>query len=672
MKLWKSLLVFLIFLSLASSSYAWLDNWEYRFPVNIASFEDVSDYQIEINKGFAREYKEGKINYDCSDIRFTDYNENLLDFWTEECDVKGNSKFWVKLPSSKNRAIKNKIYLYYGNEGVGSLSDGYNTFLHFDDYAGSEECPKIFDNFSLGVWEQYERNPIIEPHGEGLDNKSVRGFAPMIDKDGYMVVEDGHYIGYYMGYGYGVDESRIFRTVSEGLKRTEWLDGVLVLDQGEVGEWDDSTTATGNVIKLDENYYLMTYVGKNSSDNYGIGIATSYDGINWEKYIGNPVLTEYQFYGQDGVSNVKPSIPYMIKLSTGKYVMGMEGIDPSLNHFQIFFATSVDGYNWTPMHNGSAGFLGEPDSWDSEHVANPKLIELSSGQYLMTYNGKEEGGSHKLFLGAAHSTDLINWTRYSKNPFLTGTSEYDFLRVEDPVVIKDDLDSGVIGMYYFGCNSQCHNSGSKTGAVIEYATSNQSLLCVNSSDERRFVQTEQDEAISGRFLSNYFSWLPSYREEGFDSKLINKPLNDVAVDFSIYFTYFSLGEVGIKNLEGDRFGARLKFGGEDFQNEFLVYNNQSDSWIPIGVNYEHFVWNDISIVQKSNSNFDFYFNDESVLNLDNFDLISDIGMVNFNADHFMKGSFFIDNIKIRKHLDRKPFVLFAAEQRNPSRKLNKY
>ena len=388
----------------------------------------------------------------------------------------------------------------------------------------------------------------------------------------------------------------------------------------------------------------MNYVGKNSSDNYGIGIATSYDGINWEKYIGNPVLTEYQFYGQDGVSNVKPSIPYMIKLSTGGYIMGMEGIDPSLNHFQIFFATSDDGYNWTPMHNGSAGFLGESGEWDGKHVANPKLIELSPGQYLMTYNGGEEVGNFKLFLGAAHSTDLINWTRYSKNPFLTGTKEYNFLRVEDPVIVKDDIGSNQIGMYYFGCNSQCHNYGSKVGAVIEYATSKQNLLCSDSSEDKVFIQTEKDETISGEFISDYLSWLPLYRPGGVDSKSMNKSLNEVAVDFSIYFTHFSRGEVGIKNLDGDRFGARLKFGGEEAINEFLVYNHQYDGWEPTGIMYDHFIWNDISIVQKSDTNFDFYFNEESALNLENFDLISEIGMVNFNADSFLKGSVIIDNI----------------------------
>jgi hypothetical protein len=669
----KIFIFILILFALSSSSYAWIDGWDYRIPINVASLESIEDYQLEITKNLSKEYKEGKINKDCSDVRFTDFRDNLLDFWTEECNVIGESKFWVKMPSI-DRVRKGRIYFYYGNDTAKSVSNRVRTFILYDGYSGDELCPKIFNKFSLAVWKPYSENPIIKPEGDGLDNKSIRGFAPMIDAKGYMVVEDSHYIGYYMGYGYGVEEARIFRTVSNGLNRVDWEDGILVLDQGVEGEWDDTTAATGNVIKLSEGNYVMNYVGKNSSNYYGIGLAFSDDGINWEKYENNPILDENDFFGQDGVTLVKPSIPYMIKLSDGRYWLAVEGVDhsnPGWGNFNIYFAMSDNLYDWETMNGGQATFSPENGSWDSSHVANPKMIEVEPGEYLMTYNGEHEEGHHRLFLGAAYSNDLVNWERYSKNPFFSGVNEFDNMRIEDPVVIKDDLDSNRIGMYFFGCNRQCHNAGSKLGAVIEYMTSDQNLLCTNSFDEDRFIQTVDNEVISSTYLSEYFSWMPSYRENGFNSKIMDESLNKVEIDFSIYFTESSFGSVGVKDNDGERYGAHLMFGGEDFQNQFMFHDGQSGHWIPTGINYDNFVWNDVRIIQKSENTFDFFFNDESALNLNNFESISEIGRLNINGGELGHRNFHIDDISVRKHLDFKPFVIFMSEQRHPSRNLNK-
>jgi hypothetical protein len=66
-----------------------------------------------------------------------------------------------------------------------------------------------------------------------------------------------------------------------------WYQGNPVME-GDTGDWDEET-AHCNVIEQN-GIYLMWYAGFNG-DTSAIGFAQSSNGINWDKYNGNPVLT---------------------------------------------------------------------------------------------------------------------------------------------------------------------------------------------------------------------------------------------------------------------------------------------------------------------------------------------------------------------------------------------
>jgi len=652
----------LLIISLASSSaFGWVDGWGYRVPIHIDSSFTSSEYQVEIVKDFSEEYASGKINEDCSDLRFVDENGNFLNYWIEECNVYGDSKIWVKVNRLSDNS-RNRIHMYYGNPAARSSSNGYTTFDYFDDFEDNRRCPKIFNSASLAVWDQYESNPIIEPSGEGLDGKSIRGFAPMIDEAGNMVVEDNHYVGYYMAFSYDAPECRVFRTVSDGLSRTDWGEGVLVLDQGEYGEWDSKTVATGNVIKLLDGSYIMDYVGKNPSDYYGIGMATSQDGISWDKYPGNPILTEEDFFGELGNTLISVSIPYMIKLSDGRFVMGIEGIDPEIQdpyQYAIYLAISEDGFSWEPMNEGHSVLLPVEDTWEDTHTANPKIVELSPGKYLMGYNAANS--QWQLFLAFAYSEDLINWERYEMNPVLSGVYGYNDRRLEDPVIVKDDLDSNKIGMYYFGCNDHCHDSGSKTGAVIEYATSDQFVPCSTTSNSgRRLIKTDSEEISSSISNSGDFSWLPSYQEEGHTSEYLELIPEESRIDFSAYMVDPSESTFSIL---GGRYGEEvsLKFSEDGYQKE-LLFSTEGSDWTTTGFDYGLYEWLDVGVFQTSDSSFNLYFNGEELTNLD-FDYFGGFDYLNFNAKQDGVRDFFVDDIRISKFNEGDIFIRYGAEQR---------
>jgi hypothetical protein len=80
-----------------------------------------------------------------------------------------------------------------------------------------------------------------------------------------------------------------------------------VLTVGSSGTWEDSAVLTPKVVH-DGSTYKMWYSGYDSTGTYKIGYATSTDGLTWEKYSGNPVLTEGSTYDSYYVAN-----PFVIK-----------------------------------------------------------------------------------------------------------------------------------------------------------------------------------------------------------------------------------------------------------------------------------------------------------------------------------------------------------------------
>ncbi len=82
-------------------------------------------------------------------------------------------------------------------------------------------------------------------------------------------------------------------------EQSEWQDRGVAIRRGEEGDWDRylGGAFTNNIIKIGETYYDY-YQGSETCDSTcdsvarrTIGVATSKDGIHWEKYANNPVIT---------------------------------------------------------------------------------------------------------------------------------------------------------------------------------------------------------------------------------------------------------------------------------------------------------------------------------------------------------------------------------------------
>jgi len=126
----------------------------YRRRVRITerSGNTLTDYQIKIEMGagdpiFAHARSAGE------DIRFCYYpEENMIPYWIEKFDpVAEEAIIWVKVPEiPANSEIE--IFMYYGNPGVASASDGEATFDFFDDFEGTSLDTSKWDDSNAGSY----------------------------------------------------------------------------------------------------------------------------------------------------------------------------------------------------------------------------------------------------------------------------------------------------------------------------------------------------------------------------------------------------------------------------------------------------------------------------------------------------------------------------------------
>jgi hypothetical protein len=116
-----------------------LDNWRYYRTVTITNnvAQNLTDYQVSFILDTANLIAEGKMRYDCGDIRITLDDMQLLPYWFDPSSCKTyKTVIWTKVPliPANNSLI---IYVWYGNPQAFSMSDGDKTFNLFDDFLGS-------------------------------------------------------------------------------------------------------------------------------------------------------------------------------------------------------------------------------------------------------------------------------------------------------------------------------------------------------------------------------------------------------------------------------------------------------------------------------------------------------------------------------------------------------
>ena len=149
------------------ASEPWLDGWDYRKAINITGSSGAgANYQINVTV----ERIGGEMQTDFDDIRFTDDDGvTLLDYWLEyrKTIIEGApflAWFWTEVKD--NLDSNQTIYMYYGNSGVSTTSNGTATFLFFDD----------FENNNLDRWDSAGSDWEVQSNRVKRGTYAARGF----------------------------------------------------------------------------------------------------------------------------------------------------------------------------------------------------------------------------------------------------------------------------------------------------------------------------------------------------------------------------------------------------------------------------------------------------------------------------------------------------------------
>lgn len=196
--------------------------------------------------------------------------------------------------------------------------------------------------------------------------------------------------------------------------------------------------------------------------------ATSSDGVNWDKYAGNPVLDVSYNGAWDSLGVETVSVIIDADAPAGqRYKMWYAGQYFNEYRYEIGYAYSADGISWT-KHGSPVLQVGSASGWDNAFLEGPSVVKDGNTYkmwycgYDVTVNGSSTDG--KASIGYATSTDGINWTKYANNPIMvTGVGNWESVYVQDPHVIKEN---GEYHMWYGGGSDDSHYD-----QQVGYATS---------------------------------------------------------------------------------------------------------------------------------------------------------------------------------------------------------
>lgn len=211
-----------------------------------------------------------------------------------------------------------------------------------------------------------------------------------------------------------------------------------VITRGPAGAWDSGDVLNPSVISWRGTYYNL-YSGFDGR-TWHTGLATSSDGVRWEKFSGNPVLSPLAGTWEGNYIAANGSL-----LQDGtEFLYWYEGGGP----FRIGLARSADAKSWKRETRPVLG-PGPEGAWDEGGVADPYVLRCGN-TYYMYYLGQTRRRVQRL--GVARSSDGVHWQKFMGNPVLGpgAAGSFDEQGVGEPAVFRA---GGEFYMIYTGRNA---------------------------------------------------------------------------------------------------------------------------------------------------------------------------------------------------------------------------
>ena len=259
------------------------------------------------------------------------------------------------------------------------LYDGTTYKMWYEGHDGQDSRIGYAISDDGAVWTKVDSvSPVLDlgPSGSWDD---TRVGLPSVQYDGTI---------YRMWYrGYDGTTGRIgYATSPDGVAWTkDSLNPVLGL--GPSGSWDDRHVRTPVVLMLDDTTFFMWYNGSLPGPSSRIGLATSKDGVGWDKWDTNPVMDIGT--GWESVA----IFPESVILIDDTLRMWYLGINPGGFFVRSGYATSSDGgVEWTKYDGNPVLHVGEAGAWDDVTAAVGAVL-FHGTTYEMWYDSWDGASS---------------------------------------------------------------------------------------------------------------------------------------------------------------------------------------------------------------------------------------------------------------------------------------
>jgi predicted GH43/DUF377 family glycosyl hydrolase len=179
-----------------------------------------------------------------------------------------------------------------------------------------------------------------------------------------------------------------------------------IIDVGGPGTPDEEHALDPATVLVDGRVYLY-YSAVSPTCSRSVCLATSDDGVRFEKHAGSPVMIGGgpEVVYQDGIFH----------LFYWKERAGTQG-------FELWTAHSDDGVHFEEWTGGAILPVGPPGAWDSRTVETPRIFR-EGDTYYMVYCGSDRFNDYPWDAGLATSRDLLTWEKYSGNPIFSRGNE---------------------------------------------------------------------------------------------------------------------------------------------------------------------------------------------------------------------------------------------------------
>lgn len=173
-----------------------------------------------------------------------------------------------------------------------------------------------------------------------------------------------------------------------------------ILGRGAPGAFDSVDVLNPSVVRADGG--LFNFYSGFDGATWHTGLATSSDGINWEKRgrVLSPQGWEGRYIAANGSALVQD----------GQFYYWYQAGAPP----RIAMARSSDGSSFS-RHAQPVLEPGPRGSWDERGVADPYVVRFGDFFYMF-FLGQDRAGRQRL--GLARSGDGVVWTKLRANPIL--------------------------------------------------------------------------------------------------------------------------------------------------------------------------------------------------------------------------------------------------------------